>query len=25
MDTSSANFELSGRVLLGLDPATPRF
>jgi alkylation response protein AidB-like acyl-CoA dehydrogenase len=25
MGTSSANFELSGRVLLGLDPATPRF
>jgi len=23
--TSSANFELSGRVLLGLDPGTPRF
>jgi indole-3-acetate monooxygenase len=22
---SSANFELSGRVLLGLDPGTPRF
>jgi alkylation response protein AidB-like acyl-CoA dehydrogenase len=25
MGTSSANFELSGRVLLGLDPGTPRF
>jgi indole-3-acetate monooxygenase len=23
--TSAANFELSGRVLLGLDPGTPRF
>ena len=22
---SSANFEISGRVLLGLDPGTPRF